>query len=53
MKIVHLSTYDVGGAANAALRLHQGLLGLGHDSVFLVFKKQTNIPGVVEYEGKT
>lgn len=48
MKIVHISTYDVGGAANAALRLHFGLLSLGHDSKFLVLKKRTNIPSVFQ-----
>jgi glycosyltransferase involved in cell wall biosynthesis len=48
MKIVHISTYDVGGAANAALRLHFGLLSLGHDSKFLVLKKQTTIPSVFQ-----
>ncbi|GAA5483651.1 glycosyltransferase [Haloferula sargassicola] len=34
MKILHLCTDGGGGAANAALRLHQGLLSLGVDSVF-------------------
>lgn len=53
MKIVHISTYDVGGAANAALRLHFGLLNLGHDSKFLVLKKKTNIPSVFESVVKT
>jgi glycosyltransferase involved in cell wall biosynthesis len=34
MKILHLCTYDRGGAGNAALRLHRGLLTLGVESVF-------------------
>lgn len=34
MKILHLSTYDHGGAANAAFRLHQGLRTMGIDSWF-------------------
>ena len=34
MRILHLNTYDKGGAANAAFRLHQGLLQEGVDSVF-------------------
>ncbi len=34
MKILHLCTYDTGGAANAALRLHEGLKRLGQESVF-------------------
>lgn len=32
MKITHLCTYPSGGATIACLRLHQALLGLGHDS---------------------
>jgi glycosyltransferase involved in cell wall biosynthesis len=35
MKIVHLSTNDYGGAAVAALRLHDGLLKSGVDSSFI------------------
>ncbi len=35
MKIVHISTSDRGGAANAALSLHQGLLNSGKDSKYL------------------
>lgn len=35
MKIVHLSTFDTGGAATAALRLHEGLLAAGMSSSFL------------------
>jgi glycosyltransferase involved in cell wall biosynthesis len=34
MKVLHLCTYDSGGAANAALRLHDGLLALDTQSVF-------------------
>lgn len=35
MKVLHVSTYDIGGAAKAAIRLHQGLLELSIDSNFL------------------
>ncbi len=35
MRILHINSYDFGGAANAALRLHQGLLNAGHDSRFM------------------
>lgn len=34
MKILHLSSYDFGGAANAAIRLHEGLLAAGLESRF-------------------
>lgn len=34
MKITHLSTYPVGGAAIAARRLHEGMVSLGLDSTF-------------------
>lgn len=43
MKVLHLCTYDVGGAANAALRLHDGLLGMGVDSRFA--SKWSTVPG--------
>lgn len=35
MKVLHISTYDRGGAAIAAIRLHLGLLQLGIDSNIL------------------
>lgn len=35
MKVLHLSTFDIGGAAVAALRLHYGLQYEGIDSQFL------------------
>jgi glycosyltransferase involved in cell wall biosynthesis len=42
LKIVHISTYDVkGGAARSAYRLHQGLLGLGHESAMVVRQKSS------------
>jgi len=33
--ILHISTTDLGGAANSAIRLHKGLLDVGVDSNFL------------------
>lgn len=45
MKVLHISTYDRGGAANAAIRLHLGLLEEGVDSKLLtLFKTKNNIP---------
>lgn len=43
MKVLHLCTYDVGGAANAALRLHDGLLEKGIESRFA--SKRSTVPG--------
>ncbi len=43
MNVLIVNTYDVGGAANACLRLHQGLLHEGVDaSVLLKEKRKTN-----------
>jgi len=39
MRILHINSYDFGGAANAALRLHKGLLDLEVDSTFMTTKK--------------
>lgn len=47
MKIAHISTSDCrGGAAKAAYRLHQGLVGVGVDSHFIVQEKDTDDPRV-------
>jgi glycosyltransferase involved in cell wall biosynthesis len=43
MKVLHISSYNSGGAANAAIRLHQGLLEIGIDSTFL-FLNTSNRP---------
>jgi glycosyltransferase involved in cell wall biosynthesis len=40
MKILHLNTYDVGGAARAVYRFHLALKDAGHESKILVFKKK-------------
>ncbi len=53
MKILHISTSDSGGAANAGIRLHQGLLNARIDSKVLVFLKKKNVEGVYQfYENK-
>lgn len=43
MKILIVNTFDTGGAANACLRLHQGLLKEGIDSHVLLNNKSKNI----------
>ncbi|OYW75832.1 MAG: hypothetical protein B7Z37_11610 [Verrucomicrobia bacterium 12-59-8] len=48
MKITHLNTLAGGGAANAAIRLHQGLLAAGVDSLFVRAKNGRLDPGVHE-----
>ena len=40
MKILHVNTHDVGGAARAVYRFHLALKDAGHDSKMLVFKKK-------------
>ena len=40
MNILHLNTYDIGGAAKACIRLHQGLLKAGINSKLLVAEKR-------------
>ncbi len=52
-KIVHISSYDNGGAGNAAMRLHLGLLDIGQNSTFLCAKKSTSYKNVVEFQQKT
>jgi glycosyltransferase involved in cell wall biosynthesis len=41
LKILHISTYDIGGAGSAALNLHKGLLANGVESKFLCLNKHT------------
>src|SRR3712207_7709862 len=51
MRIVHISTSDIGGgAARAAFRVHTGLLRRGHDSRMLVLKKGSVEPTVTRFE---
>jgi glycosyltransferase involved in cell wall biosynthesis len=49
-KILIVNTTDQGGAANACIRLHLGLLKEGYDSKLLVLYKSRNIPEVYEYD---
>ena len=50
MKILHICTYDSGGAGKACVRLHQGLLELGIDSNLLVLHQSTRgIKRVYQY----
>lgn len=44
VNILHISTKDTGGAATAALRLHQGLLEAGISSSFLFLNKSREVP---------
>ena len=46
LKVVHLCAQDVGGAGNAAYRLHKGLQMSGVQSTLLVVNKQTEDPSV-------
>jgi glycosyltransferase involved in cell wall biosynthesis/Tfp pilus assembly protein PilF len=46
LKIVHLCTYDFGGAGKAAYRLHKGLQKIGCDSTMLVMNKRSEDPSV-------
>lgn len=53
MKVLHLSTFDlVGGAARAAYRIHQAMLGINIDSQLIVQHKQSNDPTVIAAESK-
>jgi glycosyltransferase involved in cell wall biosynthesis len=53
MKVLHLSTFDlVGGAARAAYRIHQAMLGIDIDSQLLVQYKQSSDPTVTAAESK-
>lgn len=49
MKILIVNTYDGGGAANACLRLHQGLLQEGMDSSVLLRTKRKSIPETYQF----
>ncbi len=44
MKVLLVNTYDIGGAANACLRLHEGLLNSSIDSSVLLKQSQRKIP---------
>jgi glycosyltransferase involved in cell wall biosynthesis len=50
LKILHISTFDSGGAGLSCIRLHRGLLGNGYNSKVLVLKKTSDIPEVYKFE---
>ena len=50
MKILHISTFDSGGAGLSCIRLHKSLLGNGYNSKVLVLKKTTDAPEVYQIE---
>lgn len=50
MKILIINTYDKGGAANACLRLHEGLLGENMDSKVLLKHKIKELPRTFEFK---
>ena len=53
MKVVHINTLDqLGGAARAAYRLHEGLRRIGQTSQMFVLKKESCDPDVIQYEMK-
>ena len=53
MKLLHLNTHEkAGGAAIAANRRHQALLGLGVDSTLAVVEKETDDVSVHSFYGK-
>lgn len=54
MRILHVSTLDWGGAANAGIRLHMGLLKQKVDSKLLVMRQQNpEIPASYEFYSDT
>jgi glycosyltransferase involved in cell wall biosynthesis len=50
MKILIVNTYDRGGAANACIRLHEGLLEIGLSSKLLVLHKSRNITHSYQFD---
>lgn len=48
MRILHLTAHENTGAGRAALRLHQGLLNAGVDSILLTTQKVSTVSAVVE-----
>ena len=50
MKILIVNTYSQGGAANACIRLHEGLLNIGVDSKLLFRVKLKNVPQSYSFE---
>lgn len=53
MKVLHVSTFDIGGAGRAAIGLHKALLQAGVDSNFLCLSKKTNTERVFQFRYQT
>ncbi len=53
LKVLLINTYDNGGAANACIRLHQGLLNQGVDSKLLLLHKTKEIENSYLFINKT
>lgn len=52
MKVLHVSTSDIGGAFRSCYNLHKGLREIGIESEILVLRKYTNLDGVVGFLGR-
>lgn len=52
MRVIHLNTYDTGGAAIAALRLHRGLMENGVGSEIVVMEQPGEHPEMRALESK-
>jgi hypothetical protein len=53
LKVLHVCTFDRGGAANACVRLHVGLLDEGLDSKLLVKQLSKNLPQAFKFYPKS
>lgn len=53
MKVLHISTFDKGGAAFSCIRLHLALLNSGIDSKILVKSKKSNIKSIVSFHNQS
>lgn len=49
MKVLHVSTHDTGGAAEAAYRLHRALCSIGIDSRFMVLYNSGRYDDVITF----
>ncbi|QHT70545.1 glycosyltransferase [Rhodocytophaga rosea] len=49
MKVLHINTFDTGGAAKSCLRLHQGLLEQNIDSKVMVLYKYSHLEQVYDF----
>src|SRR5690606_6634145 len=52
MKILHINTFDTGGAATACRRIHLSLLEKGVDSKILLLHKTKNIPETYAFSSR-